>query len=174
MKKLIESTKFCVDNGIAHRDIKLSNIVFPLNDDRASSARLTDFGMAYQISSSGTLKGRCGTPGYVAPEILRADAHEPYGVNVDMFSIGVVSYVLFSGYEPFGGLCPAARISMNKKCMWEFHPLEEWAKVNHIISLSLVLKQTYPLVLVCCHYKLLNYYYPAPPFAPLLPKFEMK
>ncbi len=89
--------------------------------------------MAHQINSDGTLTGRCGTPGYVAPEILRADANKPYGFNVDMFSVGVVSYVLLSGYEPFEGVTPAVRIRSNKKCVWSLHPPEEWKKVNHII-----------------------------------------
>ncbi len=141
MRKLVQSAKFCVESGIAHRDIKLSNIVFPIGYDCPSSARLTDFGMAHQISSSGTLQGRCGTPGYVAPEILRADVNEPYGFNVDMFSIGVVTFVLLCGYEPFGGDTPKGRIQANKKCIWDFYPVEEWVQVNHIILLSLVPKR---------------------------------
>ena len=46
----------------------------------------------------------CGTPGYVAPEILYAGVNEGYGTNVDMFSVGVVAYTLLCGYEPFYGV----------------------------------------------------------------------
>jgi serine/threonine protein kinase len=49
------------------------------------------------------LKGRCGTPGYVAPEILTTAPSEAYPSNVDIFSVGVVAYILLCGYEPFYG-----------------------------------------------------------------------
>ncbi len=128
IQKLIKSTQFFVDNGVVHRDIKLSNILFPLGDNRPSSARLTDFGMASKIHLDGKLQGRCGTPGYVAPEILTADVNEPYGMNVDIFSIGVVSYILLCGYEPFEGSSPTSLIRSNKRCLWDFHQTE-WMKV---------------------------------------------
>ncbi len=91
--------------------------------------------MACKINSDGKLEGRCGTPGYVAPEILYADVNEPYDANVDMFSIGVVAYVILSGYEPFEGDDPRSRIKSNKRCKWGFCPCEEWEVVsnNHLL-----------------------------------------
>ena len=135
--QLIDAVALCNSLGIAHRDVKLSNITFPRRtrydmEEEAELARilgsrfgtgtgtatgqnhllspptlfvkLADFGMAGFIGTDNALKGRCGTPGYVAPEILKANAHESYGLNVDMFSIGVVAYTLLCGYEPFYGM----------------------------------------------------------------------
>ena len=51
----------------------------------------------------GLVRGRCGTPGYVAPEVLRAGPNEGYANRVDMFGAGAVIYALLCGYEPFFG-----------------------------------------------------------------------
>lgn len=85
-----------------------------------------DFGMAGFKDKENLLRGRCGTPGYVAPDILKAGVHEGYPLNVDMFSIGVVIYTLLCGYEPFYGTDDAQLIKSNKNVNYEFH-LPEWA-----------------------------------------------
>ena len=53
--------------------------------------------MAGFVAQDGKLRGRCGTPGYVAPDILHAGVHEGYTLNVDIFSVGVVAYILLCG-----------------------------------------------------------------------------
>ncbi|CAN0479455.1 unnamed protein product, partial [Discosporangium mesarthrocarpum] len=58
---------------------------------------------------------RCGTPGYVAPEILHAKKKEGYGINVDAFSVGVVAYTILCGYEPFYGVTETQLIESNKE-----------------------------------------------------------
>ena len=113
ISQLIDAVNICVLCGIGHRDIKLQNITFPIekkistttDGDRINNVliKLADFGMASFAQRDGRLRGRCGTPGYVAPEILRAGVHETYDINVDIFSIGVVAYTLLCGYEPFYG-----------------------------------------------------------------------
>ena len=85
-----------------------------------------DFGMAGFKDKENLLRGRCGTPGYVAPDILKAGVHEGYPLNVDMFSIGVVIYTLLCGYEPFYGTDDAQLIKSNKNVNYEFH-LPEWS-----------------------------------------------
>jgi serine/threonine protein kinase len=71
-----------------------------------------------------SIVGRCGTPGYVAPDILQAEKNEGYPLNVDVFSIGVVAYVLLCGYEPFYGDTPAELLKANKNVDFEFHSPE--------------------------------------------------
>jgi serine/threonine protein kinase len=98
VSQLVEAVALCNRLGIAHRDIKLSNITFPinnhhLNDDEDEeedfiAIKLADFGMAGFVGSDRKLRGRCGTPGYIAPDILKAGVNECYGLNVDMFSVG--------------------------------------------------------------------------------------
>lgn len=93
--------------------------------------KLADFGMAGFISpETDSLRGRCGTPGYVAPEILKAQIRDSYPSNVDMFSIGVVAYTLLCGYEPFYGQNDRDLIHSNRKANYEFH-LPEWKDVSN-------------------------------------------
>lgn len=58
---------------------------------------ISDFGLS-KMEDSGIMATACGTPGYVAPEVL---AQKPYGKAVDVWSIGVISYILLCGYPPF-------------------------------------------------------------------------
>jgi calcium/calmodulin-dependent protein kinase I len=134
IKQLLESISICNRAGIAHRDVKLSNITFPRPFEEASEAelkvRLADFGMAgFMDPVTKKLHGRCGTPGYVAPDILNAKVHESYSIHVDMFSLGVVAYTLLCGYEPFYGTDDQELIRVNKNVEYQFH-LPEWGSIS--------------------------------------------
>jgi calcium/calmodulin-dependent protein kinase I len=65
--------------------------------DEDSKIMISDFGLS-KMEDSGIMATACGTPGYVAPEVL---AQKPYGKAVDVWSIGVISYILLCGYPPF-------------------------------------------------------------------------
>lgn len=67
------------------------------NTDEDSKIMISDFGLS-KMEDSGIMATACGTPGYVAPEVL---AQKPYGKAVDVWSIGVISYILLCGYPPF-------------------------------------------------------------------------
>lgn len=60
---------------------------------------ISDFGLSKMVDS-GVMATACGTPGYVAPEVL---AQKPYGKPIDVWSIGVIAYILLCGYPPFYG-----------------------------------------------------------------------
>mmetsp|Transcript_7676 Transcript_7676/g.13989 ORF Transcript_7676/g.13989 Transcript_7676/m.13989 type:complete len:257 (+) Transcript_7676:2-772(+) len=136
-RDLVHAIAHCQRVGIAHRDIKLSNITFDAATDPLGRAappafprvKLADFGMAAAVGRDGLLRGRCGTPGYVAPEILKAGIHQGYGSNVDMFSAGAVIYALLCGYEPFYGANDQDLIIANKDAVCEFH-VPEWNDVS--------------------------------------------
>lgn len=71
---LLDAVKYCHDLGIVHRDLKPENLLLSSQHDDAN-IKLADFGFARSVAN-GYVETQCGTPGYVAPEILRA---EPYG-----------------------------------------------------------------------------------------------
>ncbi|CAI5715836.1 unnamed protein product [Hyaloperonospora brassicae] len=130
---LVQAIAYCHRNGVAHRDVKLSNLALDYGrttDGREYSViKVADFGMAAFIQPDGMLRGRCGTPGFVAPEILCAGKGEAYPCGVDMFSAGVVAYTMLCGYEPFFGVNDEELIQMNKRVDYEFEE-PEWANIS--------------------------------------------
>jgi len=99
MRTLLKTVKYCHDLGIVHRDIKPENILLVDSKDD-SSIKLADFGFAKKVDFGGfnSLQTACGTPGYVAPEIITCDT---YDKRVDIWSLGVVAYIMLCGYPPF-------------------------------------------------------------------------
>ena len=70
------------------------------SNDNDSNIKIADFGFAKKVKKPNSLTTQCGTPGYVAPEILEG---KPYDTQADMWSLGVVLYMLIGGYRPFRG-----------------------------------------------------------------------
>ncbi|XP_048469891.1 calcium/calmodulin-dependent protein kinase type IV-like [Rhincodon typus] len=89
--------KYLHENGVVHRDLKPENLLYA---DLSSEAplKIADFGLSKILNEQVTMKTVCGTPGYCAPEILRGCT---YGPEVDMWSVGVITYILLCGFEPF-------------------------------------------------------------------------
>jgi len=100
-RKLIEAVVYCHKKCIVHRDIKLENILLSdLTDD--TKIKLADFGCARPfIPGENSLKSLCGSPQYAAPELYMHE--DGYDERCDIWSIGVVIYVLLGGYAPFEG-----------------------------------------------------------------------
>ncbi|XP_068945634.1 phosphorylase b kinase gamma catalytic chain, skeletal muscle/heart isoform [Petaurus breviceps papuanus] len=100
MRALLEVICYLHQLGIVHRDLKPENIL--LDDDM--NIKLTDFGFSCQLDPGEKLREVCGTPSYLAPEILECsmnDSHPGYGKEVDMWSTGVIMYTLLAGSPPF-------------------------------------------------------------------------
>ncbi|XP_022081209.1 calcium/calmodulin-dependent protein kinase type 1-like [Acanthaster planci] len=96
IKQVLEATDYIHELGIVHRDLKPENLLF-YNPQEDSKIMISDFGLS-KMEGSGDMNTACGTPGYVAPEVLR---QKPYGKAVDVWSIGVITYILLCGYPPF-------------------------------------------------------------------------
>ena len=117
--------------GIAHRDIKPANILMAdANDPQGLSVKLGDFGMATFVGEDGLVRGRCGTPGFVAPEIFEAKVNGGYENKVDMFSAGVLMYVLLCGYEPFSFVDSEKELIKKNEVAKVPYPSEDWASIS--------------------------------------------
>ncbi|KAF9149425.1 hypothetical protein BG015_008786 [Linnemannia schmuckeri] len=98
--EILLGVEYLHEMDIVHRDLKPENLLFM---DKSENARLmiTDFGLSKVLTSGNdVLMTACGTPGYVAPEVLEQIGH---GKPVDIWSVGVIAYTLLCGYTPFWG-----------------------------------------------------------------------
>jgi serine/threonine protein kinase len=132
MRDLLNCLNVLDQVGVAHRDIKPANLLMCHNENGdGARIKLADYGMASFVGVDNLVRGRCGTPGFVAPEILLTGINGGYGNKVDMFSAGVTMYVMLAGYEPFYGESDAELIDANREAKVDF-PHADW----HAISLE--------------------------------------
>jgi 5'-AMP-activated protein kinase catalytic alpha subunit len=97
-QQLISAVDFCHSRGVYHRDLKPENLL--LDDD--GNLKVTDFGLsafAEHLRQDGLLHTTCGTPAYVAPEVIGKKGYD--GAKADIWSCGVILFVLLAGYLPF-------------------------------------------------------------------------
>ncbi|KAK4274902.1 hypothetical protein QN277_018063 [Acacia crassicarpa] len=96
--QLINAVEFCHSRGVYHRDIKPENLLL----DENGNLKVSDFGLSALAESKredGLLHTTCGTPAYVAPEVIKRRGYD--GAKADVWSCGVVLFVLLAGYLPF-------------------------------------------------------------------------
>jgi serine/threonine protein kinase len=96
MRQLFSAIDYLHSIGIVHRDLKPENLLLATEADDAA-IKLTDFGLS-KIYTEEMMSTACGTPCYVAPEILQC---EGYDKEVDLWSAGVIMYIILCGYPPF-------------------------------------------------------------------------
>ena len=105
-RALLQAIEYCHDQGVCHRDLKPENLLLTSREDD-ESFKIADFGFGKRsvgLASRGDhnnaygLSTQCGTPGYIAPEILEG---QRYGKGVDIWSAGIITYILLCGYPPF-------------------------------------------------------------------------
>ncbi|KAH1214479.1 CBL-interacting serine/threonine-protein kinase 11 [Glycine max] len=97
-QQLISAVGYCHARGVFHRDLKPENLLL----DEQGNLKVSDFGLSAvkdQIGVDGLLHTLCGTPAYVAPEILAKKGYD--GAKVDVWSCGIILFVLVAGYLPF-------------------------------------------------------------------------
>jgi len=98
--QMVEAIGHCHAHEIVHRDLKPENLLYANKEGLPGGdvLKLADFGLADIIHPDEHLRAVCGSPGYLAPEILQRTA---YGKEVDLWSCGVILYILLCGYPPF-------------------------------------------------------------------------
>ncbi|XP_023247402.1 serine/threonine-protein kinase GA29083-like [Copidosoma floridanum] len=93
---LCHALAYLHSHDIVHRDVKPENLLVQISDQRIQCLKLADFGLAQIVTEP--LYTVCGTPTYVAPEIL---AEVGYGLKIDVWAAGVILYILLCGFPPF-------------------------------------------------------------------------
>jgi len=99
MYKFLDALKYLAANKIVHRDLKPENLILATKED-VSDLKIADFGFATPVEDGKSLFLRCGSPGYVAPELLDGSG---YNESADVFSSGVIMYVMLTGRPAFRG-----------------------------------------------------------------------
>lgn len=97
-QQLINAVDFCHSRGVYHRDLKPENLLLDDNEN----LKVSDFGLSALLESrrqDGLLHTTCGTPAYVAPEVIKMKGYD--GAKADIWSCGVILFVLLAGYLPF-------------------------------------------------------------------------
>jgi len=98
MKQIFNAVNFCHLNHIVHRDLKPENILY--DSKKVNSViKLVDFGISGTFKHNEKLRSKLGTPYYIAPEILEKN----YNEKCDIWSCGVILYIMLCGYPPFNG-----------------------------------------------------------------------
>ncbi|KAJ1964784.1 hypothetical protein GGI12_001190 [Dipsacomyces acuminosporus] len=105
-KQICSAVRYLHSNGVTHRDIKLDNILIKLTPTGLiSSVKIADFGLARAVGDGDLMRTICGTPSYLAPEIIcRSSTSTPYSKSVDIWALGVVLYALHINSFPFSKL----------------------------------------------------------------------
>eukprot|EP01088_Endostelium_zonatum_P015830 TRINITY_DN403_c0_g1_i1.p1 TRINITY_DN403_c0_g1~~TRINITY_DN403_c0_g1_i1.p1 ORF type:complete len:297 (-),score=73.67 TRINITY_DN403_c0_g1_i1:130-1020(-) len=96
VKQILEGVKYLHSLSIAHRDLKPTNLL--LKSTEENEIKIADFGLSKILGPDSMMQTACGTPIYVAPEVLKG---EGYDKEVDLWSVGVIMYILLCGFPPF-------------------------------------------------------------------------
>lgn len=154
--KLIGAIMYLHSMGIAHRDLKPENMLMTDSGPDAE-VKITDFGLSkFFDTQSATMQTPCGTPGYIAPEVLRMKG---YDCACDVWSLGVIMYILLCGFPPFYADNDAQLYEKIKRGHFEFlrpywDPISKEAKdlISKMLTVTAILPS--PLVMPCSAFSL--------------------
>ena len=126
VKSLLEAVAYLHRNGIVHRDIKPENILFVTQDNDDLSVKLIDFGLSRRHKKGDAyMSNPVGTAYYMSPELLKGK----YDQACDVWSTGIVAYILLCGYPPFNGDTDPDIFEAIKQAFFNF-PSQAWGHVS--------------------------------------------
>jgi len=128
--QMINGVEYLHGEGIAHRDLKPENLLCSGEEEdgyKPFRCVIADFGLSKIFDSGEALETSCGTPDYVAPEVITAEGS--YDKSVDMWSCGVITYVLLCGFSPFLSSTQTGLFEKIIKCEYDF-PDPEWTNIS--------------------------------------------
>jgi len=125
VRKIVSAIDYLHKLNIAHRDLKPENLLVKSVEDD-TEVKIADFGLSKIIDKDKLMQTACGTPGYVAPEVLNA---EGYDKEVDMWSIGVITYILLCGFPPFYSESVPEVFEQIMKAEYDY-PDEYWEEIS--------------------------------------------
>lgn len=118
MRNFISALEYLHERNIVHRDLKPENLLLASKENNWD-LKIADFGLATVIENANTkLYLRCGSPGYVSPELLQ---EKGYDCRADIFSVGVIFYIILTGRPLFKGNTPEEILQKNMKCDYQFN-----------------------------------------------------
>ncbi len=125
LKQILSAVNYIHSNNIVHRDLKPENIL--LDTEKNNIIKIIDWGTARFFEKNKKMNKISGTPYYIAPEVLS----EKYDEKCDIWSCGIIIYILLCGYPPFNGDNDNEILNKIKKGKFEF-PAEEWENISDI------------------------------------------
>lgn len=123
IKCILEALSYMADRNIMHRDLKPDNMILKeKNKLNQCTLKIVDFGLSTMCDIPEYLFKRCGTPGYVAPEVINAPSNVNihYSPKCDVFSVGVIFYIMVTQKSPFDGKSFKEILQKNKGCQVDF------------------------------------------------------
>ena len=99
VEPLLKVIAYIHREGVVHRDVTLDNLLMADDEESRPTVKLCDFGLARRVPAPRSVTRCCGTPLYMAPEVIK---HIPYDQSADMWSVGVLLFMLLTGVPPFG------------------------------------------------------------------------
>ena len=120
MYQILTAISYMHEHGVVHRDIKPENILFETTDVD-SPIKIIDFGLARKHDEESPMRTVVGTPYYIAPDVLK----KSYNKSCDLWSVGVIAYVMLSGYPPFNGPDNSEVYSAVRRGRYRF-PSKDW------------------------------------------------
>lgn len=124
VRQMCSAVAYCHRRGVCHRDLKLENVCLE-DDTEDARVKLIDFGLSASFQISVPMTNACGTLYYVAPEVLR----QKYDKKCDMWSLGVITYILLDGRAPFYGKDDRTTYQLIRRGSFSFPP-QRWCHIS--------------------------------------------